>query len=101
MIINCPNCGAPVRHLTGGDICEYCGSTFPIPNCRTVPSFIFQNCEIPTRSSYHYGSVLECSNIYSNSETQANLYSNAVNTITNYDKWKRFDLDAGVHFEWI
>ena len=29
-VINCPNCGAPVRHLTGGDICEYCGSSFPL-----------------------------------------------------------------------
>lgn len=27
-VINCPNCRAPVRHLTGGDICEYCGTTF-------------------------------------------------------------------------
>lgn len=26
MVYNCPNCGAPMRNLTGGRICEYCGT---------------------------------------------------------------------------
>ena len=37
-VINCPNCGAPVRHLTGGDICEYCGTSFPLYTPFYAPS---------------------------------------------------------------
>ena len=97
--LNCPNCGAPLRHLTSGDICEYCGSSFPLSICQTVRSMSFQNYGASV-SFQNYGAST-CANLYSNWETQANLYSNAVNTIADYDKWRRFNIDAGAVFEWI
>ena len=52
MIINCPNCGAPVRHLTGGDICEYCGTSFSLSTVRDERNEQFYNNVMKALSDY-------------------------------------------------
>lgn len=52
MVINCPNCGAPVRHLTDGDICEYCGSSFPLVIGRAERNERFYNDVMKALSDY-------------------------------------------------
>lgn len=52
MIINCPNCGAPLIHLTSGDICEYCGSSFLLSTVRDERNEQFYNDVMKALSDY-------------------------------------------------
>lgn len=51
-VINCPNCGAPLTHLTSGDICEYCGSSFPLSTVRDEQNERFYNDAMKGLSDY-------------------------------------------------
>ena len=57
MMANCPNCGAPITHLTDRDICEYCGTTFSFQNCRDLPSTRFNDYCVSTYRVPHVCSV--------------------------------------------
>ena len=82
-VINCLNCGAPLTHLTSGDICEYCGSSFPFPECLTMQHQNFYVPSIPARI-----------NIYADGELVESRYvdpfKNAISTVQDYDAyWRR------------
>ena len=62
MIINCPNCGAPLTHLTSGDICEYCGTSF--------------------------GISLQL-NVYADLELKGILYEQGMEALASYGEWRR------------
>lgn len=93
MIINCPNCGAPLTHLTSGDICEYCGTSFPFSECLTMPH---QNFYVHGASSYalcYAPSTPAQINIYADGELVDSRYvdpfKNAISIMQAYDAYGR------------
>ena len=94
MIINCPNCGAPLTHLTSEDVCEYCGSSFPFPECMTLPHQNFYVHGASSYTPYYATSAPAHINIYADSELVESRYidpfENAINIMQDYDVyWRR------------
>ena len=92
MIINCPNCGAPLTHLTSGDICEYCGTSFPFPRCQYIdPNFC--TCVPSTYTQIHSLNNKPYLNIYADGELVDRRYvdpfENAISMMQDYDAYGR------------
>ena len=93
MIINCPNCGAPLTHLTSGDVCEYCGTSFPFPECLTVAHQNFYMHEASAYMPFYSPSIPAQINIYADGELVDSRYvdpfENAISMIQDYDAYGR------------